>query len=100
MQIANPGVGAGMGIACRGGASLKGGGNSKMSMKVIAKLDISDNTCLKLQVGEYREQPRVDLRIFVKKDDGEIIPTQKGINFHAEWTDEFVKMIEKLKDVE
>ena len=69
-----------------------------MSMKVIGELDIADDTYLKLQVGEYREQPRIDLRIFVKKDNGEVIPTQKGINFHAEWADKFIEMVNKLKE--
>jgi len=34
------------------------------------------------------------------KDGDEYIPTPKGINFNAEWIDDFVKMVEKLKEVE
>ena len=45
-----------------------------------------------------RGAERVDLRQYVKvKDTDEYIPTHKGINFSAEWIDDFVKMVEKLK---
>jgi len=67
-------------------------------MKEIAELDISDKMRLKLQTGEYRQEPRVDLRLFIKIGD-KFIPTQKGINFNAEWIDKFIEMVEKLKDV-
>jgi len=70
-------------------------------MKEIGKLDITDNKQLVLSVGEFRGSQRVDLRTYVKlKDKDEYIQTKKGINFNAEWVDEFVKMIEKLKDAE
>jgi hypothetical protein len=68
-------------------------------MKQIGKLDITDTKRLILSVGEYRGSHRVDLRTYVKlKDKDEYIHTKKGINFDAEWTDDFIKMVEKLKD--
>jgi len=52
-------------------------------------------------VGEFRGSQRVDIRTSVKlKDKGEYIQTKKGINFNAEWVDDFIKMVEKLKDTE
>lgn len=69
-------------------------------MKEIGKLDITDNKRLILSVGEFRGSQRVDLRTYVKlKDSEEYIQTKKGINFNAEWLDDFVDMVEKLKDV-
>ncbi len=69
-------------------------------MKQIGKLDITDSTKLVLSVGEFRGAQRVDLRTYVKlKDKDEYIHTKKGINFNAEWIDDFIKMVEKLKDV-
>lgn len=69
-------------------------------MKQIGKLDITDSTKLVLSVGEFRGAQRVDLRTYVKlKDKEEYIHTKKGINFNAEWIDDFIKMVEKLKDV-
>lgn len=69
-------------------------------MKQIGKIDITDNKRLVLSVGEYRGSQRVDLRTYVKlKDKDEYIHTKKGINFDAEWIDDFLKMVEKLKDV-
>lgn len=66
-------------------------------MKELAQVSISDRTIIKLQTGEYQKEPRVDLRLYVR--DGEkFIPTKKGINFHAELIDQFVEMVEKLKD--
>ncbi|MBA7566473.1 hypothetical protein ES695_12330 [Candidatus Atribacteria bacterium 1244-E10-H5-B2] len=68
-------------------------------MKQIGQLDITDNKRLILSIGEFRDNERVDLRLFVKNDDNEFIPTRKGINFNSEWIDKFVKMINKLNDV-
>lgn len=68
-------------------------------MKQIDKLDITDNKRLILSIGEFRGAQRVDIRTYVKlKDKDEYIQTKKGINFNAEWVDDFVKMVEKLKD--
>jgi len=68
-------------------------------MKEIGKLDITDNKRLVLSVGEFRGAQRVDIRTYVKlKDKDEYIQTKKGINFNAEWVDNFVKMVDKLKD--
>lgn len=66
-------------------------------MKQIAQLDITDNKRLVLSIGEFRGDERIDLRQYVK-DGSEYIPTRKGINFNAEWLDDFVKIVEKLKD--
>lgn len=68
-------------------------------MKQIGKLDITDTKRLILSIGEFRGSQRVDLRTYVKlKDKDEYIHTKKGINFDAEWIDDFIKMVEKLKD--
>lgn len=68
-------------------------------MKQIDSLDITDDKRLVLSIGEFRGSQRVDLRTYVKlKDKDEYIQTKKGINFNAEWVDDFIKMIEKLKD--
>ncbi len=68
-------------------------------MKEIAQLDITDNKRLILSIGKFRDDERVDLRLFVKNDDNEFIPTRKGINFNSEWLPDFVKMINKLNNV-
>ncbi len=69
-------------------------------MKEIGKLDITDSTKLVLSVGDFRGSQRVDIRTYVKlKDKDEYTPTKKGINFNAEWIDDFIDMVEKLKDV-
>jgi len=67
-------------------------------MKLIDEFDVSDRTKLRLQVGEYRDQERIDIRQYVKVDN-EFIPTKKGVNFSSEWIDRFVEMIEKLREV-
>jgi len=67
-------------------------------MKLISELDISDRMRLKLQTGKYEGNERVDLRQYVKVKD-EYVPTPKGINFNAEWIDDFLIMVEKLKDI-
>jgi hypothetical protein len=53
---------------------------------------------LKLQVGEYRDQERIDFRQYIKVDN-EFIPTKKGINFSSEWLDKFFLMVDKLRDI-
>jgi len=70
-------------------------------MKQIGQLDVTDNRRLVLSIGEFQGVERVDLRQYVKVKDGdEYVLTRKGVNFAAEWIDDFVKMIEKLKDVD
>ncbi|MCK5768540.1 MAG: transcriptional coactivator p15/PC4 family protein [Candidatus Atribacteria bacterium] len=68
-------------------------------MKQIAELEVTDNKKLVLSIGEFRGVERVDLRQYVKAKE-EFIPTPKGINFSAEWIDDFVEMVEKLKDID
>ena len=67
-------------------------------MKLLDEFDVSDRMKLKLQVGEYRDQERIDLRQYIKVDD-EFIPTKKGINFSSEWLDKFFLMVDKLRDI-
>lgn len=66
-------------------------------MKQIAELEVTDNKKLVLSIGEFRGVERVDLRQYVKVKE-EFIPTPKGVNFSAEWIDDFVEMIERLKN--
>ncbi len=67
-------------------------------MKEIAYLDVTDRKRLVLSIGEYRGEERIDLRQSVLVDKDWII-TRKGINFSTEWTEKFIDMIEKLKNI-
>ena len=67
-------------------------------LKIIDEMEITDTTKLKLSIGEFRGAERVDLRQFYKVEN-EYIPTKKGINFNSEWIDDFLKMVNKLKDI-
>jgi len=67
-------------------------------MKVLDEFDVTDRTKLRLQVGDYRDEERVDIRQYIKVDNG-FIPTKKGINFSVEWLDKFFLMVEKLRDI-
>jgi len=66
-------------------------------MRIIDEFDISDNQKLRCQVGEYRGSERIDIRQYIKAGD-DFKPTKKGINFNAEWRDDFIKMVDKLKE--
>ena len=68
-------------------------------MKQIAELEVTDDKKLVLSVGEFRGVERIDLRQYVKVKE-EFIPTPKGINFSAEWIDDFIEMVGKLKNIE
>jgi len=68
-------------------------------MKTIAELEVTDNKKLVMSIGEFRGVERVDLRQYVKVKE-EFIPTPKGINFSAEWIDDFVDMVKKLKEID
>jgi hypothetical protein len=67
-------------------------------LKVLDEFDITDRTKLKLQVGEYRDQERIDIRQYIKVDN-DFIPSKKGINFSSEWLDKFFSMVDKLRDM-
>jgi len=67
-------------------------------MKKIGELEINDKSKLVLSLGEYKNQDRVDLRMYVKsKNENKEIPTKKGIYFDQEWLPDFVKMVRKLE---
>jgi hypothetical protein len=68
-------------------------------MEKLAELNIKDNVKLVLSKGEYRGSERVDLRQQFLNEKGEWIITKKGINFNAEWIDDFLGMLEKLKEL-
>ena len=68
------------------------------SLQIIDEFDVTDRTKLRLQVGEYRDQERIDLRQYIKVDN-EYIPTKKGVNFSSEWLEKFFLMVDKLRDV-
>jgi len=67
-------------------------------MKLIDEFDIGERMKLRLQIGEYKGDERIDVREYIKVDN-EFIPTKKGINFNSEWRDKFIEMVEKLKDI-
>jgi len=54
-------------------------------MKVISELGITDNTKLKLSIGEFRGSERVDLRQYFKVD--------------SEWIPQFIEMVDKLREL-
>jgi hypothetical protein len=65
-------------------------------MEKLAEIQTTDNVKIVLSKGEYRGSERVDLRQYYLKDD-EYIATKKGINFNAEWVDQFLEMLEVLR---
>ena len=67
-------------------------------MRVVDEFLISDNTKLRLQVGEFRGSERIDLRQYIKGADDEFLPTKKGVNFNAEWLPDLIKMVKKLEN--
>jgi len=67
-------------------------------MEKIGEIQTTDKVKIILSKGEYRGSERIDLRQYYLKD-GEYIATKKGINFNAEWVDQFLKMMEKLKEL-
>ena len=67
-------------------------------MKLIDEFDVSDRIKLRLQVGEFRGDERIDLRQYIKVDN-EYVPSKKGVNISSEWIDKLIEMVEKLKDV-
>jgi len=57
---------------------------------------ITDNSKLILSKGEYRGSERIDLRQYFLIN-GEYKPTKRGINFNAEWVDQFLELVNKLR---
>ena len=67
-------------------------------MKIIDQFKINDKVKLILQLGDYKGNEKIDLREFIKLENGKEIPSKKGISFNSEWIDRFIKMVEKLKN--
>ena len=69
-------------------------------MKELGFVDVSDNKRLILKIGDYQGGPeKIDLRIYVKKDDNELIATKSGMSFSSEWLSPFLQLINKLDSV-
>jgi hypothetical protein len=67
-------------------------------MEQIGEIQTTDKVKIILSKGEYRGSERIDIRQYYLKD-GEYIATKKGINFNSEWIDDFLGMLEKLKEL-
>mgnify|MGYP001124777123 CR=1 FL=1 len=67
-------------------------------MKLIDEFDIGERMRLRLQVGNYKGDERIDVREYIKVDN-EYIPTKKGVNLNSEWVDKFIAMVDKLRDL-
>jgi len=65
-------------------------------MEKLAEIKTTDTVKIVLSKGEYRGSERIDIRQYYLKDD-EYIATKKGINFNAEWVDQFLEMLEVLR---
>ncbi|MCX5808253.1 MAG: transcriptional coactivator p15/PC4 family protein [Proteobacteria bacterium] len=48
-------------------------------------------------VKEFKGKQYIDIRTFFENDDGEWIPTKKGISFTPENLDEAIKLLQKAK---
>ena len=66
-------------------------------MEKLSELQIKDDIKLVISKGEYKGSERIDIRQYYLKD-GEYLATKRGINFNAEWVDQFLEMVEVLRD--
>ncbi|MCX5815862.1 MAG: transcriptional coactivator p15/PC4 family protein [Proteobacteria bacterium] len=48
-------------------------------------------------VKEFKGKQYIDIRTFFENDDGEWIPTKKGISFTPENLDEAIKLLQKAR---
>ena len=67
----------------------------KTEMNIVGKLQVTDDKLLVLTIGEFRNEERLDLRIFTKSG-ANWIPTIKGCNFSSEYLEPFVEMVLQL----
>ncbi len=68
-------------------------------MKEVSYLDIADNKRLVLSISQFRGVERIDLRENFLNKEGTFNPSKCGVNFNSEWLEDFVKMVNKLKDI-
>jgi len=63
--------------------------------KLIATIRKSDRTEVRIEIGEFKEQPLVNIRTWVRaRDSEEMIPTRKGVTVTPEQLPELIEALQ------
>ncbi len=63
--------------------------------KLIATIRKSDRTEVRIEIGEFKEQPLVNIRTWVRaRDNEELIPTRKGATVTPEQLPKFIEALQ------
>jgi len=66
-------------------------------MSKVHDIEKRDNEIIRISIKEYKGYEYVDIRQHYKNDDGEFLPTKKGVTFNPELIDEVIEALESLK---
>ena len=64
---------------------------------VLLTVDKSERDQIKVRESIFKDKEYIDIRIFNKKRDGNIVPTKKGVTLPKETMRELVKSMYKMK---
>ncbi len=60
-------------------------------------IEKNKNEIIKVSVDNYKDQKLVNIRVFVRNTQGELIPTKKGIAIRIDLFQEFKKILDELE---
>jgi hypothetical protein len=66
-------------------------------MDNVIDIEKRDTEIIRISLKEYKGHDYVDIRQYYKSDDGEFLPTKKGVTFNPELIDEIIDALRSLK---
>jgi hypothetical protein len=66
-------------------------------MENVIDIEKRDTEIIRISLKEYKGHDYVDIRQYYKSDDGEFLPTKKGVTFNPELIDEVIDALRSLK---
>ena len=67
-------------------------------MTVVKKFNKRHNEEIRISIVEFKGSEYIDIPLFYQNDEGEFLPTQKGIRFSGDLYGELADGVEKLRE--
>ena len=66
--------------------------------QVIGEIPITTHQIIRVQTGEFRRKPRIDIRQYFLDDDDTFRPSQRGVAVPMDEIDKLLEFIQKAKE--
>ena len=67
--------------------------------KLISKFDKNSIEEILVELSDYKGQTYLNIRAWIKDNDGEFLPTKKGLTCHCELIPDLIEALQKAKEI-